>query len=65
MRTRARSRTLERAMTLPNIPESISPDQQGAEQISPSQAPHIRYDVIEHHDTGVEPVVPVTVVAST
>ena len=39
MRTRTRSRTLERAMTLPNIPESISLDQQGAEQTTPSQAP--------------------------
>ena len=26
-------------MTLPNIPESLSPDQQGAEQTPPSQAP--------------------------
>ena len=29
---RAQSRTLERAMTLPYIPESQSPNQQGAEQ---------------------------------
>ena len=39
MRTRARSRTLERVMTLPNIPDTMLPDQQGAEQTSPSQAP--------------------------
>ena len=39
MRTRAWSRTLERGMTLPNLPESMSPDQQGAEQTSLSQAP--------------------------
>ena len=39
MRPRAQSRAVERAMTLPNIPKSTSPDQQGAEQISPSRAP--------------------------
>ena len=38
VRTRAQSRTLERAMTLPNIPESISLDQQEAEQTYRSQA---------------------------
>ena len=38
MRTRVRSRTLERAMTSPNIPDSMSPDQQCAGQTS-SQAP--------------------------
>ena len=39
VRTRAQSQTLERAMTLPNIAESISPEQREAEQPTPSQAP--------------------------
>ena len=39
MRPRAQSRAVERAMTLPNIPESTSPAQPGAEHISPSRAP--------------------------
>ena len=38
VRTRAQSQTLERAMTLPNIAESISPEQREAEQPTPSQA---------------------------
>ena len=38
MRTRAPSRTLELAMILPNIPESMSLDQQDAEQPITSQA---------------------------
>ena len=32
IRTRAQSRTLESAMTLPNIPESLSQEQQDAEE---------------------------------
>ena len=39
VRTRAQSQTLERALTLPNIAESISPEQREAEQPTPSQAP--------------------------
>ena len=39
VRARAQSQTLERAMTLPNIAESISPEQREAEQPTPSQAP--------------------------
>ena len=39
VRTRAQSQTLERAMTLPNIAESISQEQREAEQPTPSQAP--------------------------
>ena len=39
VRARAQSQTLERAMTLPNIAESISPEQRKAEQPTPSQAP--------------------------
>ena len=39
VRTRAQSQTLERAMTLSNIAESISPEQREAEQPTPSQAP--------------------------
>ena len=39
VRARTQSQTLERAMTLPNIAESISPEQREAEQPTPSQAP--------------------------
>ena len=39
IRTGAQSRTLERAMTLPNIAESMSPEQRETEQPSFSQAP--------------------------
>ena len=39
VRARAQSQTLARAMTLPNIAESISPEQREAEQPTPSQAP--------------------------
>ena len=39
VRAGAQSQTLERAMTLPNIAESISPEQREAEQPTPSQAP--------------------------
>ena len=39
VRARAQSQTLERAMTLPNIAESIPPEQREAEQPTPSQAP--------------------------
>ena len=39
VRARAQSQVLERAMTLPNIAESISPEQREAEQPTPSQAP--------------------------
>ena len=39
VRTRAQSRTLERAMTLPNIAESISPEQREAEPSNPPRAP--------------------------
>ena len=38
VRIRAQSRTLERAMTLPNIAESTSPEQQQAEQLNPPRA---------------------------
>ena len=63
IRTGAQSRTLERAMTLPNIAESMSPEQRETEQ--PSFSHLISYNVTEHHATGVEPAVPATVVAST
>ena len=39
VRTRAQSQTLERATTLPNIAESMSPEQREAEQPTSSQAP--------------------------
>ena len=39
MRTRAQSRILEHAVTLPNIPESSSLDKQDDEQASSPQAP--------------------------
>ena len=65
VRTRARSRTLERAMTLPNIPRSMSPDQQAQGNYLLHKHRLISYDVIEAHDIGVEPAVPVTVVATT
>ena len=38
VRIRAQSRTLERAMTLPNIAESTSPEQRQAEQLNPPRA---------------------------
>ena len=39
LRTRAQSQTLERAMTLPNIAESLSSEQSEAEQTTTSRAP--------------------------
>ena len=63
--TRVQSQTLERAMTLPDIAESRSPEER---EVQPQHLhkPHLTsYDVTGHHDTGAEPVVPATVVAST
>ena len=63
MRTRAQSRKLERVMTLSILPNRMSLDQQDAEQQLLHRLYLINYDVTEHHDMGVEPAVPASVVA--
>ena len=62
--TRAQAQTLERAMTLPNIEECMSPEEREHNHQHFHRSHLTNYDVKGHHDTGAEPVVPATVAAS-